>query len=118
VKAWLIVSRNATRDFLDVAAIASKMSDTALLAALAPLDGLYPQQGDPGAVRHQLMRQLALPRPFDLESVNLTEYNGLSQVWHDWATVRAQCERIGTLMAMAVSTQRAGWRNVKSTSRK
>jgi hypothetical protein len=118
VKAWLIVSRNATRDFLDVSAIASTMSDTALLAALAPLDKLYPQTGDPGAVRHQLMRQLAMPRPFDLESLNLTEYKGLSPVWHDWATVRAQCQRIGTLMAKAVSTQRTGWKDVKSASKK
>jgi hypothetical protein len=117
VKAWLIVRRNATRDFLDVAAIASMMSDTALLAALAPLDTLYPQTGEPGAVRHQLMRQLAMPRPFDLESLDLTEYKGLRVAWHDWAAVQAQCQRTGTLMANAVSTRRTGWKDVTSASK-
>jgi len=63
IKAWLIVQRNATRDFLDVAAIAASLTERELLAALAPMDRLYPQPGDRGAVRQQLMRQLALPRP-------------------------------------------------------
>jgi hypothetical protein len=51
VKAWLIVRRNATRDYLDVAAIAAKMTDTAVLAALGRMDRLYPQVGDPGNTR-------------------------------------------------------------------
>jgi hypothetical protein len=114
VKSWLIVRRNATRDYLDVAAIASKLGDTAVLAALAPMDRLYPQEADPGAVRHQLMRQLAMPRPFDLGSVNLAEYRDLIPAWRDWSTVVEQCRRVGTLMASAVATQRAGWKDVKS----
>lgn len=114
VKSWLIVQRNATRDFLDVAAIASRLSDGAVLAALAPMDRLYPQDGDPGSVRHQLMRQLAMPRPFDLDTVNLAEYKGLIPAWRDWATVTEQCRRVGTLMATAVATQRTGWKDVKT----
>ena len=113
VKAWLIVRRNATRDFLDVAAIAANLSDGAVLAALAPMDRLYPQDGDPGSVRHQLMRQLAMPRPFDLDTLNLAEYKGLIAAWRDWATVTEKCRRVGTLMATAVATQRGGWKDVK-----
>lgn len=113
VKSWLIVQRNATRDFLDVAAIALKLNDAAVLAALAPLDRLYPQPDDPGAVRHQLMRQLAMPRPFDLDSVNLAEYKDLVPAWHDWSAVVAQCGRVGTLMATAVATRHSGWTDVK-----
>lgn len=114
VKAWLIVRRNATRDFLDVAAIASRLKDTAVLTAIAPLDRLYPQDGDSGAVRHQLMRQLAMPRPYDLGSLNLSEYKGLIPVWRDWATVVEQCRRVATLMATAVATQRTGWKDVRT----
>lgn len=113
VKAWLIVRRNATRDYIDVAAIAAKLSDTSVVAALAPMDRLYPQEGDPGAVRHQLMRQLAMPRPYDLDSVNLAEYKGLVPAWRDWSTVVAQCRKVGTLMATAVATQRTGWKDVR-----
>lgn len=113
VKAWLIVRRNATRDYLDVAAIAAKLTDTAVLAALGPMDRLYPQEGDPGAVRHQLMRQLAMPRPYDRDTLNLAEYKSLVPVWHDWTSVIEQCRRLANLMANAVATQRAGWNDVK-----
>ena len=114
VKAWLIVRRNATRDYLDVAAIAAKMTDTAVLAALGRMDRLYPQVGDPGAVRHQLMRQLAMPRPYDLDAVDLAEYKGLVPAWQDWSVVVEQCRRVGTLMANGVATQRSGWKDIKA----
>jgi hypothetical protein len=109
IKAWLIVRRNATRDFLDVAAIASALTETEILVALAPMDRLYPQEGDPRGVRQQLMRQLALPRPFDLDTLKLDEYRGLVPEWQDWSTVVHQCQRIATLMARAVATRRTGW---------
>lgn len=107
------VRRNATRDYLDVAAIAAKLTDTAVLAALAPMDSLYPQGEDSGAVRQQLMRQLAMSRPYDLDTVNLAEYKGLIPAWHDWTTVAEQCRRVGTLMATAVATRRMGWKDIK-----
>ena len=109
IKGWLIVQRNATRDFLDVAAISGRMTDREVLAALAPMDLLYPQADDAGAVRLQLMRQLALPRPYDLDSLKLDEYRGLVPEWHDWSTVEAKCRGIASLMANAVATRRAGW---------
>jgi hypothetical protein len=109
IKSWLIVRRNATRDFLDVAAIASTLTETEILVALAAMDRLYPQEGDPGGVRQQLMRQLALPRPFDLDTLKLDEYRGLVPEWQDWSTVVHQCQRIATLMASAVATRRTGW---------
>jgi hypothetical protein len=113
VKAWLILRRNATRDFLDVAAIAGKLTDREVLAALAPMDRLYPQEGDPGAVRQQLMRQLALPRPYDLDEVKLDEYRGLVPEWHDWATVTRRCAEIASAMAGAVATRRSGWDDIR-----
>jgi hypothetical protein len=113
IKAWLVLRRNATRDFLDVAAIAGRLTDREVLAALAPMDRLYPQAGDAGAVRQQLMRQLALPRPYDLDRVKLDEYRGLVPEWHDWATVTRRCGAIASAMAGAVATRRAGWDDIR-----
>jgi hypothetical protein len=113
IKAWLIVRRNATRDFLDVVAIAAQMSDAKLLAVLAALDRLYPQGDDRGAVRHQLMRQLAMPRPYDLDTVDLREYKGLVPAWHDWSTVEHGCAHLAQLMADAVATSQPGWDDLK-----
>ncbi len=114
IKAWLVVTRNATRDYLDVAAIAARLRDTEVLAALAELDRLYSQPSDPGAVRQQVMRQLASPKPFDLDQVRLAEYKGLVPEWRDWATVVAQCRRVASLMAAAVANRRAGWTDLRA----
>jgi hypothetical protein len=108
IKAWLVVDRNATRDFLDVAAISVLLGDSEVLDSLAPMDRLYPQ-ADPGAVRQQLMRQLASPQPYDLDSVDLAEYKDLSVEWQDWDAVAEQCNHVATLMAEAVATRRSGW---------
>ena len=115
IKAWLVVDRNATRDFLDVAALSARLGDGASLTALAPMDRLYPQEGAPGAVRQQLIRQLAQPRPYDLGEVEPTfsEYKGLAKPWQSWETVVAQCQRVSVLMGEAVAGRRAGWTDVR-----
>lgn len=113
IKAWLILNRNATRDYLDVVAIADKLGDDAVVAALAPMDRLYPQGGDRGAVRQQLIRQLSMPRPFDLASVKLSEYKGIEPKWRDWSAVVIQSQHIANLAANAVASRRVGWNDIR-----
>jgi hypothetical protein len=43
IKAWLAVRRNATRDYLDVAALSDQLGDEAAVQALSTMDALYPQ---------------------------------------------------------------------------
>lgn len=115
IKAWLIVDRNATRDFLDVAAISDKLGLEASARALAPLDQLYPQGDDTGAVRQQLMRQLARPRSFDLDDVEprLSEYKGIAPRWRSWAVVEKQCRALGVELAEAAANRRQGWADLE-----
>ena len=113
IKAWLILSRNATRDYLDVVAIADTLGDEEVLTALAPMDRLYPQGDDRGAVRQQLIRQLSLPRPFDLASVKLSEYKDLVPKWQDWSAVVDQSQRIANRLANAVASRRVGWNDIR-----
>jgi hypothetical protein len=114
IKSWLIVDRNATRDFLDVAAISDKLGLEASARALAPLDRMYPQGDDKGAVRQQLMRQLAQPRPFDLDDVKprLSQYKGIAAHWRTWPAVEKQCRALGVELAEAVANRREGWTDV------
>jgi hypothetical protein len=114
IKAWLIVDRNATRDFLDVAAISDFLGFEGATAALAPLDRLYPQDGDPGAVRQQLMRQMALPRPVDLDVVapRLSTYKGITPRWTRWEAVTAQVATLSVSMAKALVAGAPGWSDV------
>lgn len=103
IKAFLILRRNATRDYLDFAALSARLGEQDACAALLSLDDLYPQPSDASA-RQQLIRQLSAPSPYDLDTVNLLEYKSLSAHWHDWAIVIAQCER----MALALLRECAG----------
>jgi hypothetical protein len=114
IKAWLIVDRNATRDFLDVAAISEVLGLEQSARALAPLDELYPQGGDRGAVRQQLMRQVAKPRPFDLDDVEprMADYKGIAPRWRSWSAVVKRCQALGVELAEAVANRRQGWTDV------
>jgi hypothetical protein len=95
IKAFLCLERNATRDYLDVAALGSHMGIEAAVDALWFMDELYPQNsGDPWAVRTQLVMQLAAPPPYDLDSVDLAEYKGVRPPFDRWAHVAEVCGRI------------------------
>ena len=114
IKAFLVTNRNATRDFLDVAAISDKIGITGSVRALASLDRLYPQDEGAGATRQQLMRQLAQPRPFDLEEIQprLSDYKGLARRWQEWSAVEGQCLRLSIAMGEAVARRHDGWNDL------
>jgi hypothetical protein len=90
IKAVLILKRNATRDYLDFAALADRMGEKETLKALASFDELYPQASSESPLM-QLQAQLALPRPYDLDEVELAEYKQLNARWHRWESVEIQC---------------------------
>ncbi len=112
IKAYLILTRNSTRDHLDFAALYASVEEEPALIALSSLDRLYPQEGDPGAVRQQLLRQLAEPAPWDLDTVEVAEYKGLVPPWTAWDAVVAACRRASDAMVDAITDGRAGWQDV------
>ena len=91
VKAWLAVSRNQTRDYLDIAALADHLGLDEAAVVLRDIDDYYADiNRRPEAVATQLVRQLADPRPRDAEvTAQLASYKALDQRWHDWSTVKA-----------------------------
>jgi hypothetical protein len=97
IKAVLILQRNATRDYLDFAALARHMGDERVLGAFRSFDRLYPQPSDESALQ-QLQIQLANPLPYDLEGFNLAEYKQLEPRWHDCQTVKAACADCANLL--------------------
>jgi len=93
IKAVLILKRNATRDYLDFAALSDRLGHLRVKEALAPLDKLYPQPSGESALQ-QLQVQLANPMPYDLEETNLSEYRNLHPNWHDWNRIKEICATI------------------------
>jgi hypothetical protein len=90
IKGILILRRNATRDYLDFAALADHLGFGLAAEAFCSFDRLYPQPSGESALQ-QLQIQLANPLPYDLEEMNLAEYKHLDPQWHDWSHVRTVC---------------------------
>ncbi len=95
VKGVLILRRNATRDYLDFAALADRLGAAASATALAGFDGLYPQDNGESALQ-QLQAQLANAVPYDLEDTDLAEYKNLAPRWQDWQAVKDVCAKAAT----------------------
>ncbi|WP_193771066.1 hypothetical protein [Candidatus Magnetaquicoccus inordinatus] len=95
IKAFLCLERNATRDYLDLSALAAHIGMESAAEALWSMDELYPQKGnDPWIVRTQLVVQLAAPQPYDLESVDLAEYKGVQPPFIHWSYVSEVCGKL------------------------
>jgi hypothetical protein len=102
IKAFLCLDRNATRDYLDFAALASHMGTAAAADSLWSMDNLYPQKGgDPWAVRTQLVMQLAAPRPYDLENVDLADYKGVRPPFDQWSRIAEECGLVSDRLLLA-----------------
>jgi hypothetical protein len=89
VKAWLALTRNQTRDYVDIAALAHMMGPERAAATLAGIDDYYADlyPGD-DRVATQVARQLADPRPRDRRTTErLAEYRHLDERWHAWSAV-------------------------------
>ena len=102
IKGVLILQRNATRDYLDFAALARHMGEERVLAAFGSFDRLYPQPHS-GSALQQLEIQLANALPYDLEGFNLTEYKKLDARWHDWRVVQSVCADCAGLLFARIS---------------
>lgn len=104
VKAWLVLRRNATRDYLDLVALADRLGvDSAASVALG-LDAYYEDQIGAGGHRiaTQLAKQLAEPAPYDFSDVDLRTYRKLEPRWRRWGTVVAACDELARAMLDAL----------------
>lgn len=85
IKAFLIVKRNQTRDYLDVAALSDKYGFDVAANVLLDIEDYYGDPDSPGELRSQLIRQLVNPQPKDSRTTKrLSSYKGLSQRWQNW----------------------------------
>ena len=66
-KGWMIISRNATRDYIDFAALAKHVGIEEATVALSDFDDFYSDliRGSLASPIVQLIRQLAEPKPGD-----------------------------------------------------
>ena len=96
IKAWLCLMRNATRDYLDFAALADRLGEDGAAAVVITMDEFSADQLGPVGrrVSAQVAKQLAEPRPDDLSEVDLAIYRKLDRRWQDWNVVADICRRV------------------------
>jgi hypothetical protein len=100
IKAFLVVKRNQTRDYLDVAALADTMGISVAGQVLANIDDYYQdREPEDATVAAQVAAQLADPRPKDSRTTSrLAGYKGLAARWHTWAQVVQTCQAVAVAM--------------------
>ena len=103
VKAYLVVQRNAVRDYLDVVALADHIGVEHAGEILRHIDDYYDDRSQQaGSVRTSLALALAAPKPVDADVIaELPRYRGLDPRWHDWSTVVAACGDLALEVAEA-----------------
>lgn len=104
VKAYLVVQRNATRDYLDTVALGERLGAEAAVAVLNQIDDYYSDRSNTdGSVLTALVQRLADPAPRDPRvTTELSAYKGLDPRWHDWASVRDACHVLADGLLRAV----------------
>lgn len=102
IKAFLVVRRNQTRDYLDLAALSEHLGVDRATEVLARIDDYYADQhGEGDGVASQLLRQLSDPQPADRSVIDqLSSYRRLRRRWSDWSAVT---EVLGNVAARMVS---------------
>jgi hypothetical protein len=102
IKAFLVVRRNQTRDYLDLAALSEHLGVDRAAEVLTKIDDYYADQNAGGeGVASQLVRQLADPQPADRSVIEqLSSYRRLRKRWSDWSAVT---EVLGEVAAGMVS---------------
>jgi hypothetical protein len=95
IKTYLVVERNATRDYLDVAALSHHLGLRNSVRALERMNELYAEfAGEGGDMLSSVVVRLSEPSPYDLTEVDLSEYKGIVPPWNDWHSVEKQCRAL------------------------
>ncbi len=99
-KGWMIISRNATRDFIDFAALTKHIGIEGTIDALREFNSFYSDliRGKKASPIVQLVRQLAEPKPSDLEGIDLSQYKGIKPPFDCWTNIERICEEIAVAL--------------------
>lgn len=97
IKAWLLVTRNTVRDYLDLVVLLERLGDREAASALAALDELYPQPR--ASVGAEVVERLGSAAPVDPGKVELASYRGLVAPWNRWEHVKERGRHFAEILA-------------------
>lgn len=96
VKAYLVVQRNAVRDYLDTVALADRLRPDPASVVLGGIDDYYADRSaQDDSVLTSLVIRLSEPAPRDVRVTRqLGSYKGLDPRWHEWSAVVEACHAL------------------------
>jgi hypothetical protein len=99
IKAILLVKRNQTRDYLDVAALTVRFGTPWAARVLGGMDRYYSDDGEVSdAIASQLVLQLSEPRPADLAKIDLRAYKGVDKQFTVWENIARTCQQMAAAL--------------------
>lgn len=93
IKAFMMTDRQATRDYLDVAALADLLGEDASVEALSFLNLLYEPDGNQS--RLTKFADVSHQGPEDLAHVDVSSYRGIVPPYDRWELVAGICRALG-----------------------
>ena len=101
IKAWLLITRNTVRDYLDTVVLFERLGEEQTVRALRPFDQIY-QQTSCASPLAEVSERLAAAKPRDLADIDLKGYRGLRPPWNDWDHVTRCGRRWAPIVARIV----------------
>jgi hypothetical protein len=86
IKAWLLVTRNTVRDYLDTVVLCERLGEGGVPQAMTSFDEIY-RQPTQGSTLAEVVERLAAATPRDAAEVDLRRYRALQCPWTDWTHV-------------------------------
>ena len=86
IKAWLLVTRNTVRDYLDTVVLCERLGEGGVARAMRSFDEIY-RQPTRASTLAEVVGRLAAAAPRDVSEVDLRRYRALQPPWTDWTYV-------------------------------
>jgi len=110
IKAWMLLDRDTTRDYLDAVVLMDKLGEGRVASAFASFDSIYgrgPRQSPPLV---ELVDRLAAAQPQDRSRLELGSYKGVKPPWTDWPHLETRGRFWASFLAKLVLERREGGR--------
>ncbi len=108
IKAWLLLTRNTTRDYLDAVVLLERLGADGVTPAFVPFDAIYERGPGGGKPLIELVDRLAGAQPEDRSDVDLRTYKGVQPPWDGWAHLQKRGRHWATRLTALILTRGGG----------